>query len=95
MGDLQESSSFPIKWISEKWTEGYYITSMAHFQTRWAIVMSKNAGFEDQFVELDFQHPSEGYLKWAKGGAVSALACPLFLLHIIEGCWSATLAGKA
>ncbi|CAL5222854.1 g5279 [Coccomyxa viridis] len=64
----KEFSSFPIKWISEYWRCGYYITSMAHSQSRWVIVMSKNAGFVDQCVELDFQHPSEGYLKWATGG---------------------------
>ncbi|CAL5222850.1 g5275 [Coccomyxa viridis] len=62
------SKSFPIKWISNNCTIGWYITSMAYFQGKWVIVMSKNAGFVDQYVELDFQHPSEGYLKWATGG---------------------------
>ena len=77
---LQVAESFPIKWINTKWTEGYYITSMAYFQGKWVFIMSKNAGFVDQHVELDFQHPSEGYLKWATGGTVPALACTLFQL---------------
>ena len=77
---LQVAESVPIKWINTKWTEGYYITSMAYFQGKWVFIMSKNASFVDQHVELDFQHPSEGYLKWATGGTVPALACTLFQL---------------
>ena len=75
--DLQVSGPFPVTWISRKWRDGYYITSLAHFETCWAIVLSKNAGLVDQFVELDFQHPSEGYLKWATEGTVPVLACNL------------------
>ena len=91
-GGLQESSPFPIKWISEKWRDGYYITSMAHFQTCWAIAMSKNSGFVDQIVELDFQHPSEGYLKWATGGKAFALACTLPQVCLGQkGVWPARL----
>ncbi len=48
---------------------------MAHSHTRWAIVMSRNAGFVDQYVELDFQHPSEGYLKWTTEGTMPASPC--------------------
>lgn len=40
--------------------EGFYVTCMATSHTRWAVVMSRNAGIVDQCVELDFQYPSEG-----------------------------------
>jgi hypothetical protein len=53
------SDSFPFKWINKKWKEGFYVTSMATSHNRWAVVMSRNAGFVDQCVELDFQYPSE------------------------------------
>ncbi|XP_042385438.1 casein kinase 1-like protein HD16 isoform X1 [Zingiber officinale] len=54
------SESFPFKWINKKWREGFYITAMATAGNRWAVVMSRNAGFSDQVVELDFLYPSEG-----------------------------------
>ena len=44
----QVSDSFPFKWINKKWKEGFYVTSMATSHTRWAVVMSRNAGFIDQ-----------------------------------------------
>jgi len=41
---------------------------MATSHTRWAVVMSRNAGFIDQCVELDFQYPSEGiHRRWDAG----------------------------
>lgn len=44
------------------------MTSMATSHTRWAVVMSRNAGFIDQCVELDFQYPSEGiHRRWDAG----------------------------
>lgn len=42
------SDSFPFKWINKKWKEGFYVTSMATSHTRWAVVMSRNAGYIDQ-----------------------------------------------
>lgn len=42
------SDSFPFKWINKKWREGFYVTAMATAGTRWAIVMSRGAGFSDQ-----------------------------------------------
>ena len=67
----QVSDSFPFKWINKKWKEGFYVTSMATSHTRWAVVMSRNAGFIDQCVELDFQYPSEGiHRRWDAGGGV-------------------------
>lgn len=42
------SDSFPFKWINKKWREGFYVTAMATAGSRWAIVMSRGAGFSDQ-----------------------------------------------
>ncbi|THG23194.1 hypothetical protein TEA_016036 [Camellia sinensis var. sinensis] len=42
------SESFPFKWINKKWREGFYVTAMAIAGSRWAIVMSRGAGFSDQ-----------------------------------------------
>ncbi|KAJ6791368.1 casein kinase 1-like protein HD16 [Iris pallida] len=67
--------SFPFKWISKKWREGYHVTSMATSGGRWAIVMSRNAGFRDQVVELDFLYPSEGiHRRWDNGYRITAMA---------------------
>ncbi|THU49682.1 hypothetical protein C4D60_Mb06t12110 [Musa balbisiana] len=46
------SESFPFKWINKKWKEGFHVTSMATAGTRWGIVMSRNAGFSDQRLDL-------------------------------------------
>jgi hypothetical protein len=51
----QVSDSFPFKWINKKWKEGFYVTSMATSHTRWAVVMSRNAGFVDQVREAGNQ----------------------------------------
>ena len=74
---MQVSDSFPFKWINKKWKEGFYVTSMATSHTRWAVVMSRNAGYIDQCVELDFQYPSEGiHRRWDAGaGRPSVAAC--------------------
>ena len=80
---MQVSDSFPFKWINKKWKEGFYVTSMATSHTRWAVVMSRNAGFVDQCVELDFQYPSEGiHRRWDAGGEAlgsrpSCQLCPV------------------
>lgn len=42
------SNSFPYKWINKKWQDGFYVTSMATAGSRWAVVMSHNAGFSNQ-----------------------------------------------
>lgn len=42
------SDTFPYKWINKKWRDGFYVTSMATAGSRWAVVMSRNAGFSDQ-----------------------------------------------
>lgn len=44
------SDSFPFKWINKKWKEGFFVTAMATAGTRWAVVMSRNAGFSDQVL---------------------------------------------
>ncbi|XP_020264878.1 casein kinase 1-like protein HD16 isoform X1 [Asparagus officinalis] len=69
------SDSFPFKWINKKWREGFYVTSMATAGTRWGVVMSRNAGFSDQVVELDFLYPSEGiHRRWDNGYRITATA---------------------
>ena len=42
------SDTFPFKWINKKWRDGFYVTSMATAGNKWAIVMSRNAGFSEQ-----------------------------------------------
>ena len=67
------SESFPFKWINKKWKEGFYVTCMGTSNTRWAVVMSRNAGFVDQVVELDFQYPSEGiHRRWDSGFRITS-----------------------
>ncbi|KAE8687909.1 Kinase family protein isoform 4 [Hibiscus syriacus] len=36
---------FPFKWINKKWKEGFSVTSMTTAGNKWAIVMSRNAGY--------------------------------------------------
>ena len=57
-GAAQVSDSFPFKWINKKWKEGFYVTSMATSHTRWAVVMSRNAGFIDQVTPAADVHRS-------------------------------------
>ncbi|KAJ1383225.1 Serine/threonine-protein kinase, active site [Sesbania bispinosa] len=69
------SDSFPFKWINKKWREGFHVTSMATAGSRWGVVMSRNAGFSDQVVELDFLYPSEGiHRRWDSGYRITATA---------------------
>ncbi|XP_042382743.1 casein kinase 1-like protein HD16 isoform X1 [Zingiber officinale] len=69
------SESFPFKWINKKWKEGFFVTAMATAGSRWAVVMSRNAGFSDQVVELDFLYPSEGiHRRWDNGYRITATA---------------------
>ncbi|KVI00244.1 Protein kinase, ATP binding site-containing protein, partial [Cynara cardunculus var. scolymus] len=69
------SESFPFKWINKKWREGFHVTSMATAGTRWGVVMSRNAGFSDQVVELDFLYPSEGiHRRWDNGYRITSTA---------------------
>ena len=42
------ADSFPFKWINKKWKEGFFVTAMSTSHSRWAVVMSRNAGFVDQ-----------------------------------------------
>ena len=84
---LQVSDSFPFKWINKKWKEGFYVTCMATSHTRWAVVMSRNAGFIDQCVELDFQYPSEGiHRRWDAGGGE---LCFQAFVAGLQLCWVA------
>ena len=48
---------------------------MATSHARWAVVMSRNAGFDHQCVELDFQYPSEGiHRRWDAGYRITSCA---------------------
>lgn len=47
------SDSFPFKWITKKWREGFYVTSMATAGARWAVVMSRYTGFSNQVFKFD------------------------------------------
>lgn len=48
---------------------------MSTSHLRWAVVMSRNAGFIDQCVELDFQYPSEGiHRRWDGGFRITSCA---------------------
>ncbi|MBA0690295.1 hypothetical protein Goari_007983 [Gossypium aridum] len=43
--------------------------------SKWGIVMSRNAGYPTQVVELDFLYPSEGiHRRWEKGYRITAAA---------------------
>ncbi|KAI3821636.1 hypothetical protein L1987_09205 [Smallanthus sonchifolius] len=47
-------------------------------RNRWAIVMSRGAGFSDQVVELDFLYPSEGiHKRWDAGYRITSTAVTL------------------
>jgi len=50
------SESFPFKWINKKWREGFSVTAMATAGSRWAIVMSRGAGYSDQVLQLFLKH---------------------------------------
>ncbi|XP_056166945.1 casein kinase 1-like protein HD16 [Syzygium oleosum] len=62
------TSTFPFKWIKEKWAEGLHVTAMATSRRRWAVVVSDGTGFTDQAVELDLQYPAEGIHERSKQG---------------------------
>ncbi|GKA21031.1 hypothetical protein Tco_0701020 [Tanacetum coccineum] len=43
--------------------------------SRWGVVMSRNARFSDQVVELDFLYPSEGiHCRWESGYRITSMA---------------------
>jgi hypothetical protein len=67
-------STFPYEWIKKKWREDFQVTAMATSgwpnggKQQWAVVMSRDADFRHQVVEVDFQYPSEGiHYHWNKG----------------------------
>jgi hypothetical protein len=43
---------FSLKWINKKWRDGFSVTSMATAGAKWAVVMSRNAGFSEQVAIL-------------------------------------------
>ncbi|KAG2300224.1 hypothetical protein Bca52824_036696 [Brassica carinata] len=69
------SDSFPFKWINKKWKEDFHVTSMTTAGNRWGVVMSRNSGFSDQVVELDFLYPSDGiHRRWESGYRITSMA---------------------
>ncbi|CAK9166217.1 unnamed protein product, partial [Ilex paraguariensis] len=69
------SDVFPFKWINKKWKEGFSVTSMTAAGNRWGIVMSRDAGYSNQVVELDFLYPSEGiHRRWENGYRITSTA---------------------
>ncbi|KAI3793709.1 hypothetical protein L1987_36330 [Smallanthus sonchifolius] len=51
---------------------------MATAGTRWGVVMSCDAGFSKQVVELDFLYPSEGiHRRWDNGYCITSVAATL------------------
>ncbi|KAL5708161.1 hypothetical protein ACHQM5_018986 [Ranunculus cassubicifolius] len=57
--------------------------------SRWAVFMSRSAGFSDQVVELDFLYPSEGiYKRWDSSYRLTATAAILdqatFILCVLR-----------
>lgn len=67
--------SFPYSWVRKKWNEGYQVTYMATSGTRWAVVMSRGAGFLNQVLELDFRYPREEIRhRWDYGYRITAAA---------------------
>ena len=76
---VQVSDSFPFEWIKKKWREGFHVTAMATAGPQWAVVMSRNAGFQAQCVELDFQYSSEGiHRRWDEGALRSSNHNPVW-----------------
>ncbi|CAK8574387.1 unnamed protein product [Lathyrus sativus] len=76
------SRSFPKEWMNKKREQGFHVTSMGTAGNRWCIVVSRNTGFRDQVVELDFFYPSdviqkrldEGYMITATAASLAQSA---------------------
>ncbi|PRQ53237.1 hypothetical protein RchiOBHm_Chr2g0164291 [Rosa chinensis] len=70
------SDIFPFQWNNKKWKEGFSVTSMTTAGSRWGIVMSRNAGYSNQVVEIDFLYPSEGiHGRWENGYRIYLNCC--------------------
>ncbi len=54
---------FPFERISKYWEQGFFITSIATLPTQWAVVMSTDSGFEEQYFRVHhvvgMAHPSK------------------------------------
>ena len=61
--EVQVDDEFPSERISRYWEQGFFITSMATLPTQWAVVMSTDSGFEEQYVRVHHvvgtTHPSK------------------------------------
>ncbi|GKA32674.1 hypothetical protein Tco_0719041 [Tanacetum coccineum] len=55
--------------------EYYIFLTMTNIGSCWGVVMSRNARFSDQVVELDFLYPSEGiHRRWESGYRITSMA---------------------
>ncbi|KAK4405009.1 Casein kinase-like protein HD16 [Sesamum angolense] len=67
-------------WIMEQWEKNYYISSIAGAANGSSLVvmskvMSRNSGYSEQVVELDFLYPSEGiHRRWESGYRITSMA---------------------
>nr|GEW57454.1 casein kinase 1-like protein HD16 [Tanacetum cinerariifolium] len=53
----------------------YMFLTMTTAGSCWGVVMSRNIGFYDQVVELDFLYPSEGiHCRWESGYRITSMA---------------------
>ena len=61
--EAQVDDEFPSERISKYWEQGFFITSLATLPRQWAIVMSTDAGFEEQYLKVHYvvgtTHPSK------------------------------------
>ena len=75
------SDEFPFGWVEEQWKQGCHVTSMATLgegprigSTIWAVVVSRNADFVEQVVEVDCGLSSDEGVRrrWDAGAFITA-----------------------
>jgi hypothetical protein len=72
--DWYTSADYPSDYISGKWEEGYYITSLTYGNGMWAVVMSEGVGYTNQGWATRTDFPSD-YIseKWNEGYQITSL----------------------
>ena len=72
--DWYTSADYPSDYISGKWEEGYFITSLAYGNGMWAVVMSEGTGYTNQGWQTSSDFPSD-YIsgKWNEGWQITSL----------------------
>ncbi|GKV20223.1 hypothetical protein SLEP1_g30382 [Rubroshorea leprosula] len=67
-------------------SKGTPYTQQSYKRSRWGVVMSRNPGFSEQVVELDFLYPSEGiHHRWESGYRITSMAAIADQAAIILG----------